>query len=250
MLAFDGEAWIEVRTDGGRFTVKVMALLWTPWAEAHDLRSAHRHAARESGGVHSRDALVGTHPNESEAAHLISALVVAHSGELLCPAGKDRRSSGSDNDAGQYGRRRQHSQRRGPATDAGSRSGDVDGSRHNSCRPLPLRVATEPLPSEAQVNVIPLIKLLNWSYPAAVYAWVWPAEIEAVDGDTLIWVNTGWGAGGSATVMITDVLFTPALTSIVPVPAERPLTRPVGLTLAAPLELEKVKVIPGMTLPS
>jgi hypothetical protein len=34
MLAFDGEAWIEVRTDGGRFTVKVMALLWTPWAEA------------------------------------------------------------------------------------------------------------------------------------------------------------------------------------------------------------------------
>ena len=114
---------------------------------------------------------------------------------------------------------------------------------------LPLRVATEPLPSEAQVNVIPLIKLLNWSYPAAVYAWVWPAEIEAVDGDTLIWVITGWGAGGSATVMITDALFTPALTSIVPVPAERPLTRPVGLTLAALLELEKVKVIPGMTLP-
>ena len=115
---------------------------------------------------------------------------------------------------------------------------------------LPLRVATEPLPSEAQVKVISLIKLLYWSYPAAVYAWVWPAEIEAVDGDTLIWVNTGWGAGGSATVMITDVLFTPALTPIVPVPAERPLTRPVGLTLVAPLELEKVKVIPGMTLPS
>jgi len=114
---------------------------------------------------------------------------------------------------------------------------------------LPLRVATEPLPSEAQVNVIPLIKLLNWSYPVAVYAWVWPAEIEAVDGDTLIWVNIGWGAGGSATVMITDVLLTPALTSIVPVPAERPLTRPVGLTLAALLELENVNVIPGMTMP-
>ena len=34
MLAFDGEAWIEVRTDGGRLTVKVMTLLLTPWAEA------------------------------------------------------------------------------------------------------------------------------------------------------------------------------------------------------------------------
>ena len=34
MLAFDGVAVIEVRTDGGRLTVRVMALLWTPWAEA------------------------------------------------------------------------------------------------------------------------------------------------------------------------------------------------------------------------
>jgi hypothetical protein len=33
---------------------------------------------------------------------------------------------------------------------------------------FPLRVATEPLPSDAQVKVIPLIKLLNWSYPTAV----------------------------------------------------------------------------------
>ena len=114
---------------------------------------------------------------------------------------------------------------------------------------LPLRVATEPLPSEAQVNVIPLIKLLNWSYPAAVYVWVWPEEIEAVDGDTLIWVNTGWGAGGSATVIDTDVLLSPALTASVAVPAETPLTKPVWLTLTALLKLEKVKVIPGMTLP-
>jgi len=33
---------------------------------------------------------------------------------------------------------------------------------------LPLRVAIELLPSDAHVKVIPLITLLNWSYPTAL----------------------------------------------------------------------------------
>src|SRR6185295_4983441 len=55
------------------------------WMEAVD-----GNAAGESVGTHRGDARVGASPDEREAAHLISTLVVAHSGELLCRAGKDR----------------------------------------------------------------------------------------------------------------------------------------------------------------
>jgi hypothetical protein len=50
-------------------------------------------------------------------------------------------------------------------------------------------------------------------------------------------------------VIVNDVLFSPAMTSMMAVPGAMPLTTPVWLTFAAPPELEKVKVIPGMTLP-
>jgi len=59
----------------------------------------------------------------------------------------------------------------------------------------------------------------------------------------------GWDAGGSVTVIATDAFFPPALAVIVAVPADAPLTSPVPLTVAAPSELEKAKVMPGTTLP-
>src|SRR5579862_531635 len=49
--------------------------------------------------------------------------------------------------------------------------------------------------------------------------------------------------------MDTDAVFPPAPTVMVALPAETPLTKPVLLTVATLLELEKVKLIPAIGLP-
>ena len=81
-----------------------------PLSRSADLRSADRDAAGESRAVHRRDTLIGARPGEREAAHRISTLVIAHSGELLCPAGKNRRSCRSDGNGRQYRRWRKNRQ--------------------------------------------------------------------------------------------------------------------------------------------
>ena len=56
MEAVDGDAWIEVKTEGGRLTVRVIVLLWNALSRCADLRSAHGNAAGESVGTHGGDA--------------------------------------------------------------------------------------------------------------------------------------------------------------------------------------------------
>ena len=83
MEAVDGDAVIEVRTEGGRLTVNVMALLFTPCADALIWEVPAETPLASPVSVDGCDALVGARPGEHNPAHRISTLVISHSGELL-----------------------------------------------------------------------------------------------------------------------------------------------------------------------
>ena len=68
-------------------------------------------------------------------------------------------------------------------------------------------------------------------------------------GETLICVNTDAGGGLAVMASETDALFPLALVVMVAVPADMPFASPVLSTVAALLELEKIKFTPDMALP-